>query len=232
MKRSWFKKLLTAVLTAVFCGMPYAAVQCAEAADTDIIIEQVTGRSGETVPLTVTVRSTKRFANVNLSLRYDPRLSFLTDGAASAEYDYDGHGYAAATLNDAEHILGIGMTSLKAMRECEFTLYVTVPADAKRGEQFPVTAENAELLTLDWEMIAFTCTDGAVTAECPERMAGDLNGDGRLTVADVILGVRMAAEDSSLKPDAAVIAAADFDGDGMLTPADFREMMHHLTAFV
>jgi hypothetical protein len=63
----------------------------------------------------------------------------------------------------------------------------------------------------------FICIDDSVL--------GDLNGDGQVTVSDAILLARIVAEDSSLKVNSQMLAAADYDKDGSITPLDTSALL-------
>lgn len=58
--------------------------------------------------------------------------------------------------------------------------------------------------------------------------AGDLNGDGELTVSDAVLLARLIAEDRSLSRDAFTEDSADFDADGSLTVQDVQKLLDKL----
>jgi hypothetical protein len=53
--------------------------------------------------------------------------------------------------------------------------------------------------------------------EAPVKL-GELDGDGKVTVSDALLALRIAAE--LLAPSDAQASAGDFDGDGRITAAD------------
>jgi hypothetical protein len=57
-------------------------------------------------------------------------------------------------------------------------------------------------------------------------MLGDLNGDGRITTADVIMLLRAIAEGKT----AAEVPAGDLNGDGRLTTADVTILLRHIAA--
>jgi hypothetical protein len=54
---------------------------------------------------------------------------------------------------------------------------------------------------------------------------GDVNNDQRVTVSDAILLARIVAEDSSLKVNSQMLAAADYDKDGSITPLDTTALL-------
>ena len=67
-------------------------------------------------------------------------------------------------------------------------------------------------------------SDGNVTAQTftitvvPDRIRGDLDGDGEITVSDALKALRIAAKLIDETPEA--VAIADSDGDGRITVSD------------
>ena len=57
-------------------------------------------------------------------------------------------------------------------------------------------------------------------AEIQKGAAGDLNGDGSVTVSDAVLHARIVAEDSTLENADAKVLKADLNGDGYITAED------------
>lgn len=61
-----------------------------------------------------------------------------------------------------------------------------------------------------------------------ERVQGDINGDGRFTVADAVLLSRVLAEQSGINADAVRFSEADCSGDGFADVDDLRLMLRLL----
>ena len=59
-------------------------------------------------------------------------------------------------------------------------------------------------------------------------MQGDINGDGRFTVADAVLLSRVLAEQSGINADAVRFSEADCSGDGFADVDDLRLMLRLL----
>ena len=71
-----------------------------------------------------------------------------------------------------------------------------------------------------------TTTEANGTApEIPGLLLGDLNQDGRISVGDAVLLIRLLTEDPLQNMNSSGIAAADLDRDRMVTLADFRQLM-------
>ncbi|MBH0775214.1 EF-hand domain-containing protein [Nocardia bovistercoris] len=57
----------------------------------------------------------------------------------------------------------------------------------------------------------------------------DVNGDGRISVAELESMIRHIGAGRIDEPAASLLAAADLDGDGYLSPAEFRALLDFLS---
>lgn len=74
-------------------------------------------------------------------------------------------------------------------------------------------------------------TTTETTPETPVK--GDYNGDGKCSVADVVLLARLLAEDPALTADqvqAILLADPDLNGDAVFDLRDIRELLGKLQA--
>ncbi len=137
-------------------------------------------------------------------------------------------------LREEQALLTLRGTVTDAMHPGDHCQLRLVPADVMRvdGSVMPDTEISAGYL--DEEGNAYRCAvsleDGAVWVPIDETGAtkyGDLNLDGQCTVEDVVLLLKVLAEEESLC--AAAYANADCESDDMLTMADVTLMLQVLS---
>lgn len=95
-----------------------------------------------------------------------------------------------------------------------FTLTVKVPADVEGGD-YELLLKKILLTTTTYEEVS--CANATSTLNVLAYMPGDVNGDGRVTVTDVVVAAQYVL---GLNPDPFVFEAADMTGDGEITVTD------------
>ncbi len=100
----------------------------------------------------------------------------------------------------------------------------------------PITTTTTPVTTTSTAPVTTTSTaaeTSTTVSEIPQTPTnGDLNGDGKLTVADAVLMSRLIAEDLAADqlPSADLIRKSDLDADGILTLLDIRKMFGMILA--
>jgi hypothetical protein len=97
---------------------------------------------------------------------------------------------------------------------------LNVPQNAKDGAQYTIEAAGTYVDSLGHETVA-KVTSGTLTVKAtapPSGAKGDVNGDGKVSVGDVVLALRAVAGLAQLSAQQSV--AADVNGDGKLSVGD------------
>ena len=136
----------------------------------------------------------------------------------------------------AESTSGALYDSIAARTDAAFTLYAVETSGTPNASAFTATLPAADgrllyrvrgayITRLDGAVgddgrihVSALAGDGYVCAAAPIVHYGDVNGDGKITLADVILLLRRAA--GHTVPDGFDTAAADLDGDEAVTARD------------
>ena len=136
----------------------------------------------------------------------------------------------------AERTSGALYDSIAARTDAAFTLYAVETSGTPNASAFTATLPAADgrllyrvrgayITRLDGAVgddgrihVSALAGDGYVCAAAPIVHYGDVNGDGKITLADVILLLRRAA--GHTVPDSFDTAAADLDGDETVTARD------------
>jgi hypothetical protein len=87
----------------------------------------------------------------------------------------------------------------------------------EQGSVSPLTLLEVLASDSDGERLPLNLGDGLLTVGQP--LAGDGNGDGKITVLDGLIALRMFRE---LSPEDLVL---DMNGDGVVTPEDARQIL-------
>ena len=127
---------------------------------------------------------------------------------------------------------GITMTAeqpaVTATAETTVTTTVTTTAETTVTTTVTTTAETT-VTTAVTTTAETTVTTTVTTEDLSGILPGDMNQDGRLTVSDAVLLIRLAAEDGFLPFSQEALKAADVDRDGRITVLDAVQLLRQLT---
>ena len=160
-------------------------------------------------------------------------FTLFYDGEPVSIMDYD------VELYDAKDILVIRCDFLGAVEpEAAVTKPITTTTSTVTTTTTTVTTTTTAVTTtkpITTTTTAVTTTTKPITAttteltgtepEIPGLLLGDINQDGRISITDAVLLVRLITEDPLLHVSNSGIAAADLNRDRMVTLADFRQLM-------
>lgn len=106
-------------------------------------------------------------------------------------------------------------------------LPLMVPANAVPGTLYTLALSLGKVVvaTPNDDLEFQVPTQGA-TLEVSSTLPGDVNGDGRVTIADVVLAIRIFLGAITPTPDQ--FLAADFNGDGTVTLDDIRALLRQV----
>ena len=187
-------------------------------AEPRFVVSDGSAHPGETVQLTVSISDNPGVVSVMLRLQYDPQVLTLTavdNGDVFDDGVFQSGGNLSAvpfTVFWADSLAEQNNTANGSL----VTFTFSVAADAPVGTTpVTITYEQASTLDVDLDRVPFNVENGSVNVTL--RMAGDADGDGEVTLQDVVNLTRYLAGGWDADVD---VSNADVDGDGMLTLRD------------
>ena len=198
----------------------------------------VTGYAGESVMVSVEIPQNTGFTSFSLAIDYPPESSPEMREDDSDEIKRK-KGEAAEDLllnfgcNLNDHIIGVSGLSVDPCQQSGtlFHFWLTIPEDAKPETVYPLrlTVVNCYGITEQGELanVRRITLDGSITVADPNRK-GDLNRDGKISVADAVLLNRLLAEElpEPLRP----VDEYDLNDDGLLTVTDLQTLLKSITS--
>ena len=97
--------------------------------------------------------------------------------------------------------------------------------DITTSDVMYTTTANVMYTTTQTTCTTVTTTAGTSADAQQKKLPGDLDQNGRLSIADAVLLARLAAEDQMLKLSEAGRSCADIDGDGEITASDITTLL-------
>lgn len=187
----------------------------ASAAQTMIVkASSVTTEPGETVQMQITLSDNPGLASLKMSVRYDPCLT-LTN--VSFNTTFGSYVTAPTPYANPQTISVISPLSEIGANGVFATLTFEVSDEAPKGYDAAVslTYDPDDVFDGDYENIPVNMISGSV--KISGRVAGDANGDGKLTLKDVILIRRWMAGGWNVTIDESL---ADVNGDHVVNLGD------------
>lgn len=159
---------------------------------------------------------------------YDTILSYdavrFTEDGRQPNFDPD---TAEAYLKEQD--IACTVTAVTAESNPGQSYYRIVPeSDADFGEQFALAAALYAALGCLPRIRGVFSAGMPITGENALTVPGDIDCDGRLGIADVILAIRISAEDPDIASAPCALYSADFDRDGAVTALDAAAMLRLL----
>ncbi len=144
----------------------------------------------------------------------DPQLSTVVKTALTANLVITDN---AATANGLLVITGLG-GAVKAGAGTLFDLYFQVAATAAIGTHSTNTFAQATLQDTAGHLLPVTASDIGVLTVANTYFAGDADGDGKVSLSDFTLLMKLAVGQRPATPSE--IAAGDMNGNGVIDTAD------------
>ncbi|MBQ7542080.1 MAG: DUF4091 domain-containing protein [Clostridia bacterium] len=187
-------------------------------AEPRFVVSDGRAKPGETVQITVSVENNPGIIAALLKMEYDPDVLTLTavqNGDVFGDGVYQPGGNLSAIPYTTVWVDPLASANYTADGTL-VTFTFTVAADAPVGTTpITVTYDTNSSLNTDLEYVAFTVQNNAVTVYT--RLAGDADGDGEVSLGDVVSLTRFLAGGWNVTVDE---GAADVDGDGLLSLKD------------
>ena len=137
--------------------------------------------------------------------------------------------FVCITLEDSELAKKIGYYNEKKQQPYfgndEF-MYAVIPPDGTTfPEHFAIAAELYEQFGIEAEWLCPESASTPLTGQNALAIAGDINIDCSIDVADAVLLARFCAEDAAANITQTGIGNADYDGDGNVTILDVTAIL-------
>ena len=178
-----------------------------------LIAESRTAAPGRTVSVPFSLQKAEDLTSLGFTIHYDPsvvELVRVVKGArlspATFSYDSDVPGTVRVGFAETTGLSGSGSAAI-----VEFRII------GEEGSASPLTLVEVLASDTNGGRPALSLVDGRLTVGQP--VAGDGNGDGKITALDGLIALRMFKQ---LSPEDPVL---DVDGDGRVTPEDARQIL-------
>lgn len=159
--------------------------EAAEAPETEetvpvLTVASASAQPGQTVKLTVTLTDNPGLCGLNFQIDYDKTLLTLEDFDCTS--DAFALGDWTVGIGEGERALWIQPDETRENGEV-LTLIFTIAQNAPQGE-IPVRLTELAGVNAQAETVPLTCREG--TVQVTVGIPGDINGDGRVTSADLL----------------------------------------------
>ena len=140
--------------------------------------------------------------------------------------------FVCITLEDTEFAKKIGYYNEKKQQPYfgndEF-MYAVIPPDGTTfPEHFAIAAELYEQFGIEAEWLCPESASTPLTGQNALAIAGDINIDCSIDVADAVLLARFCAEDAAANITQTGLGNADYDGDGNVTILDVTAILRKI----
>ncbi|MBQ8893107.1 MAG: hypothetical protein IJ043_01720 [Clostridia bacterium] len=184
---------------------------------TTLEVEAETATPGKTVALKLSVKDNAGLSGAKITVTYDASVLGVADiqlpEGALVDIGPETHlGAGTEVATNIVFVLPAEMTEDGVFA----TLILNVDTTAEIGEH----AIKIDVEAAGYDLAEYTMTyTGTVTVEEPAYLPGDINGDGKVSISDAVMMMRVAAG------DAEVIAVADLVAGNVTTEGDTAEMV-------
>ncbi len=217
------KKLSAFMMIALLICSLFGTCMVTEAANANpptFIVGTAHGGRGDTVTVTVSAANNPGIVSLKLDIGYDAtvlQLKSITGGV------FPSTSFGPITNNPIAVNWVDAVNPNNTTNGVIATLTFTIKDDAPLGKSaITVTYAPDDVYDFDFENVAFTNVNGLVTVEeraDPAVVIGDVNGDGNVTITDMLLIKAHILKKSTLT--GAYATAADANGDKKISIDDF-----------
>jgi hypothetical protein len=178
-----------------------------------IAVQSRTASPGGTVQVPIHLEKGESISSLGFNFAYDPSVLEVTSvlkGSVTAP--------ATFTYNaDTPGVVRFGYASNKEMSGIGSVAAVAFKVRGDRGSVSPLTLSEGLVTSGSGSSLPVQLVNGIVTVE--QRLAGDGNGDGQVTVLDALIALRMFVQ---VIPEDLMM---DVNGDSRVTPEDARQIL-------
>jgi len=168
---------------------------------------------GETVRVPIRLESAQDVASLGFNLKYDPSVARVVQV-------HKGALMAASTFicnTQTPGVIRFGLASSSGVKGSGSVAVVEFKAIGARGSKSPLSLSEPLITNSTGKSLGVRLVHGELLIE--ERVLGDGNGDGRISVLDALIALKMYVK---VLPEDLVL---DVNGDGRVTPDDARKIL-------
>ncbi|MBQ8208651.1 MAG: peptidoglycan DD-metalloendopeptidase family protein [Clostridia bacterium] len=196
-----------------------------------ITVASVSGRAGNTVDVTISIKNNPGIISMLLDVTYDSKYLTLTeikngDILNGATHDVTLLNANPYTLSWADDTAQDNNTSNGMIVTFKFKIAENAPVGS-----LPITVTydngNAAIYDKDMQLVDFDIVNGAV--EVKDYLIGDLNDDGKVNSFDRTILARYIAKWDGYKASDFVYEAADVNNDGNVNAFDRTILARHIS---
>lgn len=179
-----------------------------------LVIANVEAKAGSTVRVTIDIQNNPGIIGAILTLHYDPALTLIKAEAGSAWNTLTFT--KPKTFSNPCNFVWDGVNGADFGNGSIIILTFEIPAGVDAGTVYNISASYTygNMINANLEAVDLAIENGSITIDNP---IGDINNDGIVDVADVIVLRRYLAGGYDVVIDE---FAADMDGNGIITIAD------------
>ncbi|HEY66328.1 MAG TPA: hypothetical protein G4O02_17395 [Caldilineae bacterium] len=180
---------------------------------TTLIAEDRIVPPGGTVRVPIRLENAEDIASIGFNLSYDPSVVQVTNilkGSllAPATFTYNA---------DAPGVIRFGFAAPTGTSGSGSVAVVAFKAIGAGGSKSPLTLSEPLVTDSSGRSLSVRLVHGQITVE--QRLVGDGNGDGKVSVLDALIALKMYVK--SIPEDLIM----DVNGDGRVTPDDARQIL-------
>ena len=178
-----------------------------------LIVESRMGSSGATVRVPVVLEGAQELSSLGFTLGYDPAVLEVVRVLRGSRLSGATFSYNA----DVPGVIRLGFSSTSGVSSGGSAVIVEFRILGEEGASSPLILSEDLASDFASKLLPLRLVDGEVTVG--ERIGGDGNGDGRITVLDALIALRISGE---LSPADSVM---DVNRDGQVTAEDALQIM-------
>ena len=179
-----------------------------------LVIENVEAEAGKTVRVTIDIQNNPGIIGALLTIEYDPALTLISAEAGNAWNSL--YFTAPNTFSNPCNFVWDGVSGADHSNGSIIVLTFEIPSGVDAGTVYNISASYTygNMINENLEAVDLEIENGSITII---NLVGDVNDDGVVDVADVIVLRRYLAGGYEVVIDE---FAADMDNDGYITVAD------------
>jgi hypothetical protein len=178
-----------------------------------LVVESRTGSTDGTVLVPVVLERAQEVSSLGFTLGYDPAVLEVVSVQRGSRLSPGTFSYDA----DAPGIIRLGFSSTTGLSTDGSAVAVEFRIVGEDGSTSQLTLSEDLASDFASRRLTLDLVDGEVTIG--QRIGGDGNGDGKITVLDALIALKIFGEQSPLD------LVMDVNGDGRVTPEDARQIL-------
>ena len=201
-------KFLAIIISIVITVLSFPVIN-ASAQGVTYSANNVAGKKGETVTVTVKISSSSKIWGSNVSLAYN-----------STELQYVSSTKGNAVSNGSLHNTGSSVNFSGTYKSTDATVFTVKFKILKSSGTYTLKLTSTENIDYDGKSYSCATKNGSVTVLNSTTIRGDVTGDGKIAATDARMILQSVAALKTLSNKQ--LALADINKDGVVTAVDAR----------